>query len=259
MTAIARVLPDAIIVGAQRCGTTSFFRYMKQHPQIVTSPWKEVHYFDREVSFAKGPGWYRAHFPTRFSLARKTRADGLRRVTLEGTPAYLYRPAAAPRMAALVPNARLIVLLRDPAKRAPSNYRNAKRKGRTDESFAELVAREQAWLAAGSPPDPDPKPRHLLRRGMYVEQLEHLFGYYPREQVLILESEKMYADPQASCDQAFEFLGLPPHPIDSGRVHNKTKSKTEVDDETRERMAKFFAPYNRRLEQLLGRQFEWSS
>ncbi len=114
LTAPSRPLPDFLIVGAQRCGTSWTYRTLGEHPRILRAWRKEVQYFDRARAFARGPNWYRAHFPRR--------PPG--HLTGEATPSYLYVPAAMPRLAALVPHARLIVLLRDPVDRAYSHYQH---------------------------------------------------------------------------------------------------------------------------------------
>jgi len=130
LTSGRRVLPDVVIVGAQRAGTTSCFRYVEQHPQVVGAIRKEVHYFDVDAKFAKGEGWYRAHFPTTRELAALERSDGLRRLVMEGTPAYMFRDYAPARMVALLPEAKLVALLRNPVDRALSNWKLGGKWGR---------------------------------------------------------------------------------------------------------------------------------
>ncbi len=111
LTSGSRRLPDFIILGAQRAGTSSLYYYLSQHPQILPAVRKELHFFDDH--YRRGLGWYRSQFPTRG--ARGT-------ITGEATPYYLSHPHAPARIQRLLPQARLIVLLRNPVERAISHY-----------------------------------------------------------------------------------------------------------------------------------------
>src|SRR5262245_41791694 len=105
--------PDFLIVGAQRCGTTSMYRYLEHHravaPAVVR---KGVHYFDE--NYARGEAWYVSHFPSRAYKALRARRAGERILTGEGSPYYLFHPAVPGRVAESLPNVRIIVMLRDP-------------------------------------------------------------------------------------------------------------------------------------------------
>ncbi|MEJ2557594.1 MAG: sulfotransferase domain-containing protein, partial [Anaerolineae bacterium] len=120
ITRFMRVLPDFLIIGAQKCGTDSLFRYLGGHPCIKLASSKEAHYFD--LKFDKGINWYRSHFPLipyKYSVKRLRKQD---LITGEATPYYLFHPHAPGRAAAIVPHVKLIVLLRNPADRAYSHY-----------------------------------------------------------------------------------------------------------------------------------------
>ena len=111
-----RALPDFVIIGAQKAGTTSLWRYLVEHPQIVGPTEKEIHFFD--ARFDRGARWYRARFPLRASLRRGAR------LTFEASPYYLAHPFVPARVRAMLPDAKLVVLLRDPVERAWSHYRD---------------------------------------------------------------------------------------------------------------------------------------
>ena len=113
-----RALPDAVILGAQKSGTSSLHNYLVQQPGVIEPLRKEVHYFD--VNFGRGESWYRAHFG-------RLGEPGL---NLDSSPYYLFHPAVPTRMRALLPDAKLIVLLRDPVRRAYSHYWHERDKGR---------------------------------------------------------------------------------------------------------------------------------
>ena len=204
-----RALPDFVIAGGQRCGTTSLYQYLAEHPSIGAPVTKEVHYFDRDENHTLGPRFYRAHFPTRAELAWRKRRTG-HALTFEATPAYLHHPIAAKRMADLLPHAKVIVMLRDPVNRCYSDFNVHG----GEATFAEEVERRFAAFdverarAAG-------RWRGPLERGLYVEQLPAILERYGRERVLVLRSEDLFADPPRVYAEVLEFLGLPQY--DPGR------------------------------------------
>jgi hypothetical protein len=254
-TGSLRGLPDLLIIGAQRCGTTSLGQYLRAHPQVRSGLVKEIQFFTDHWS--RGVGWYRAHFPI---------SPGQSSLLFEATPAYLFHPLAPERAAAVVPDARLIVLLRDPVERAVSHYRHSVRLGHESldlvaalDAEPERMADEYRKLAA----DPNHSSRSLrafsyTERGRYAEQLERWLECYRREQLLVLFSEEMFADPAACYRQALDFLGLPLGAMPEFKVFTKKAGgDTAVPDAVRSRLHEVFAPEDARLERLLGRPLPW--
>jgi hypothetical protein len=202
-----RRLPDALVIGAQRCGTSSLYRYLGRHPDVAPSLRKEVEYFSRR--FDRGERWYRAHFAL---------ANGRRRLAFEATPDYLFHPLAAERAAAVVPGARLVVMLRDPVDRAWSHYHHMVALGHEPLDFESAIAAEdercasdRARLAA----DPSHDPVALLRysyaaRGRYADQLAGWRARFAEERMLIVRSEDFFAAPGPVFGRIVEFLGLAP-------------------------------------------------
>src|SRR6187397_1377370 len=119
-TSSLRALPDFLILGAQKAGTTALYSYLRRHPAIVGPSWKEVSFFDRH--YARGEAWYRGNFPTRLRHALAERRAHARAIAGEASPSYVFHPSAPERVAALVPDARLIALVRNPIDRALSHY-----------------------------------------------------------------------------------------------------------------------------------------
>lgn len=257
LTAPLRVLPDAILVGAQRAGTTSLHRYLVAHPQVVPAKRKEVHFFDVESHWERGVGWYRAHFPTAREVARRARDDGARRVVLEATPAYMFREQVPARMHATVPHAKLLAVLRDPVERALSNWKLAGEWGLQYGSFEDEIEHEFAREAGRPGPFGDRKARGLLARGRYAEQLERLLAHFPREQLLVIETADIAQDPETALAPVNEFLGIRPHPVAETRASNRSRDASAVPDDLRERLEAYFAPHDARLAELLGRPPSW--
>lgn len=248
-----RRLPDFLVIGAQKSGTTTLFDHLATHPDVRPSATKEVHYFDRE--HARGEGWYRGHFALRWG----DRAA----LTGEATPAYLLFPPAAARAAAVVPGARLIAVLRDPVDRAYSHYQHEVAKGHESLGFEAALDREQERLEAAGDPwqlgelHPALERHSYVTRGQYHEQLERWLRCFPREQLLVLSAEELYRRPADALDAVVAHLGLAPAPTRPGVARN-TRAYRGMRPATRRRLRRHFAPHNERLFALLGTSFDWS-
>lgn len=248
-----RALPDAVILGAQKCGTSSLHNYLTQHPQVTAPLRKEVHYFD--LNYDRGERWYRAHFGR----------AGEPRLNLDSSPYYLFHPCVPERMHGLLPQVRLIVLLRDPVRRAYSHYWHEFDKGREKLTFEAAIDAEPARveeagrrLAAGEIPRSREHQIHsYLARGRYAEQLERWLEFYPRGQLLVLRFEDLVRQPLVVLNETLAFLGLAP--MDSASLEPRnTRRYPPMAAGTAERLSEYYAADNRRLEQLLGRPMTWS-
>jgi len=261
-TAAMRVLPHFIIVGAAKAGTTSLYWYLSQHPQIVPAVKKEVHFFDTE--FHRGIAWYRSNFPTTIELKIREAIKGVRHISGEGSPYYMFHPHAPRRMAEAVPDARLIVLLRDPAERAYSHYNHVLKGGVEPLTFEEAVRREQERLAGElEKMAADENYRSLnyrrfsyVRRGYYVDQLKELGKFFPRQQIMVIKSEDMFAKTQETFDSVLKFLELEPWTLKKTPVKKKG-SYTPGPFPLQEELRAHFRPYNERLNEYLGVDFGW--
>ena len=252
-TSRVRPLPDFLILGAQKAGTTALYAYLREHPAITGPSWKEVSFFDRH--YARGEAWYRGNFPS------VLRARGL---VGEASPSYLFHPLAPERVKALVPEARLIALVRNPVDRAFSHYQHEVALGREPLSFEDALDAEgrrlrgeEARLLADPAYFSHAWWNHTYRaRGLYADQLERWLAVFPREQLLVLASDDLSTDPAAAYARVLEFIGAPPHRLDSyPRVFERQYEPMRP--ETRARLAEEFAEPNRRLYALLGRSLDW--
>ena len=266
-TAFMRMLPDYLIVGAAKSGTTSLYRYLVRHPRIRRARRKEIRFFYRE--YAQGENWYRAHFP----LVLRKHWTALRYgefATGEADPSYLLYPHAASRAHALLPHAKLIAILRDPVDRAYSQYRHKVRKGFESLSFEEAIEQEperirgewERMLADASYAGTALYEFGYLQRGLYAEQLERWLVHYPRERVHVVGAEELFADPARVVRAVTDFLGLAPRDphefVDQFERHNAdVEGAAPIEPATRARLSEHFAPANHRLYALLGRDFGW--
>lgn len=251
-TSALRVLPDFLIIGAQKAGTTSLYAYLGAHPKITAALAKEVHFFD--YNFGLGEAWYRAHFPT---LWERWRGDFL--VTGEASPYYLFYPLAAPRAKQIVPKAKIIVLLRNPVDRAYSHFHHQVRLGLEELPFEQAIEQEATRLQGEFEQilvddeyySFNYQNYSYLARGMYAEQLERWFRFFPREQFLILDSSALYQQTARTLERTLEFLQVPPGPPQTFGVKNDG-SYAPMDERVRAQLSEFFAPHNERLFALLN-------
>jgi hypothetical protein len=250
-TAGLRPLPDFLILGAQKAGTTALYAYLRWHPHVTGPSFKEVSFFDRH--YAKGERWYRAHLPVR----RRSRVG-------EASPSYLVHPLAPERVAGMLPGARLIALLRNPVDRAFSHYQHEVALGREPLSFEDAIDREHERMQGELERMlQDPSYFSLawwnytyVARGRYAEQLERWFAAFPREQLLVLFTEELSADTAATYRRVLDFLGVGARDLESyPRIFDRDYA--DMDPGTRARLEKEFEDPNRRLASLLGRDLPW--
>ena len=216
-------LPEFLIIGGQRCGTTSLYRYLAAHPSVRAATGKELQYFSLHAG--RGERWYRAHFPVR--------PPGV--LSFEASPYYLFDPEVPARVAAALPEARFVALVRDPAERAYSHYLHSVSYGVEPLSFADALDAEPERLRAGG---------HEARRrfsyaarGRYAEQLARWHAAVGRERVLVLRTEELtarYADVLA-------FLGLPDAPVPQRRHTRRPAGAPPLDPALRARLDAEFA------------------
>jgi hypothetical protein len=241
------------VIGAQKAGTTALYAYLRWHPGITGPSWKEVSFFDRH--WWRGEAWYRGQFPIRAGS----------RLVGEASPSYLFHPLAPERARALVPDAKLIALVRDPVDRAYSQYQHEVALGREPLSFEDaLAAEEERTRGEAERLAADPRAwsrawwdHTYAARGLYAEQLERWLAAFPREQLLVVATEELGERPAETYASVLAFLGAAPHQLDEyPRVFDR--DYTQMQPETRAALEARFAEPNRRLEQLLGRSFAWS-
>ena len=254
------LLPDFIIIGAARSGTTHLLGQLNAHPNVLEGP-RETHFFDSH-RYTYGLSWYRLRFPVN-KARRQAYAEGLHPVlTGESSPSYLSYPNAPARVARGVPAAKLLVLLRDPALRAASHWAWCLRQCGETRSFGEAVEAEigAPGDSAGIrvPIDKRVNDPLVVRRGIYQPQLERWLTHFPQDQMLIIQSERWFADPPSVMAQVCDFLELPERNELPRVMRNRNKPHEPFDQETLARLHDFYRPYNDELAEYLGMDLDWN-
>jgi hypothetical protein len=263
LTAPARMLPDVIIVGAQRSGTTTLFRMLSEHPQ-VTRPTlsKGTAFFD--LNYQRGMRWYRAHFPLK--VTARLRSRGRRHLTFESCGYYMFHPHAAGRMAEQLPDVRVIALLRDPVDRAYSAHRHELRRGFETLEFDEALEQEEERLRGEEQrllADPlarsfEHQHHGYLARSRYVGQVRRLLDTFGPERVLVMDAEALFADAKGEFTRLCEWLGIDP-PTEVADEQWNAAPRDPLSPERRAELTASFAPYDEELSSLLGRPLSWRS
>ena len=262
LTSPVRRLPDFLVIGVVKGGTTSIYKYMVQHPMIASATAKEIHYFKRKFFATHNSYWYRSHFPLSQTLTRSLKLTG------EASPEYFHNPEAPQNIYQLVPEAKLILLLRNPIDRAYSHYemnmKNRKKKLGLDphKTFTQIVHDEIEILKFNRPSDQaskmferEPLGFTYLGSGMYIYSLRNWFQVFPKEKILILKSEDLFDNPEILMNQVFEFLGLDPFKANYSPLN--VGDYTKLDASLRKNLLEFFQPYNEALFAYLNRDFDW--
>ena len=268
-TAHQRQMPDFLITGTKRGGTTSLFNYLLMHPGVLglfpqSRGKKSTDWFFADSVHPES--WYRSHFHTQRHKDRMAEELGQPPVNGEASPYYLWDPRIAEKVRAVAPDVKSILLLRDPVERAWSHYQERTQNGVEPLSFEDAIAAESRRLdgeLARMATDPSyHSSAHdwytYRSRGIYLPQIQNWLRSFDREQVLILRSEDMYDDVQAVFDRVTDFLEIGRFALPDTKPFNSSHRKSTVPEPIRTDLAQFFAPYNAQLEKFLGHPLHWS-
>jgi len=274
------MLPNFIICGAQKGGTTALYHYLKQHPEIYLPKKKEVHYFD--LNYDRDIKWYEKHF--KGCRNRKVKAIG------EASPLYVYLEEVPERIYKLFPDIKLIFILRNPVDRAYSHYWHEVKLGYETLCFEKAIEKEEMRLSRG---DIFSKQHYSYKdRGKYAEQLKRFSKFFPKEQMLILISEELRENPEKVLRRIFNFLevdtnftspswhiqhykGKQPRVWKLQRIKAKLPNNIlgkymrdfidfinlkdgypPINIDTQKKLLGYFKPYNEELKILLGKKIE---
>jgi len=257
------LLPNFIIFGVSRSGTTSLYQYLSQHPNIEPCAVKEPRYFD--VYYDRGVNWYKMNFPSKFQKFVFTKIKHKKFITGEASGAYLQNPHAPKRIRNLDPNMKLILLLRNPVDRAFSHYIRKMKNGSEKLSFEEAIEQEKSRIE-GEQEKMEKNEKYYspiyhslayITTGLYVIRLKHWLKYFSMKQILILENGEFLRDPEKVYNQAIEFLDLPTWKLSKYKKFSKQRLSLEMDSKTREKLLDYCKPFNEELYSLIGKKFDW--
>jgi hypothetical protein len=260
LTSRWRLRPSFIILGAQRAGTTTLYRVLSEHPAVVRpTVSKGIGYFD--LRYARGPRWYAGHFPlTR--MARRQHGPGA--AAFESSGYYLFHPLAAERIARDLPDVRVVVMVREPVERAYSAHKHELQRGFETEEFEQAVALEEERTAGEAErivADPSYVSFHhrhhsYLARSRYSEQIDRYIDALGPDRVYIVDADVFFADPAAEFERLRSWLGLPEWAPSKVEQWN-AQPRTPMTPELRERLDRYFEPYDARLAEQMGRAPSW--
>jgi hypothetical protein len=261
LTAPARMTPSFLIVGAQRCGTTSMYKTLSQHPMVLPAVLhKGAHYFD--TGYGHGPAWYRGHFPLQVTARRAASAPGRLPITGESSPYYMFHPLAGQRIATDLPGVKLLVLLRDPVERAYSAHETAR--GFETEPFERALelepvrlAGEEAKLVADPTYQSYSHQHHAyVSRGRYADQLRRLEGLFGRDRLHVVDSQRFFTDPEPVFAEVVDFLGIGAARGIAFEKHN-ARPRAPMPDSVRAALEDQLADSAAELETWLGAPPSW--
>jgi len=264
LTGFLHVIPDFLIIGFPKCGTTSLYEYLIQHPDIYPPIGKEIDYFDR--LYNRKNNWYKVRFPTTFQKIFTAKFLKRHFLTGEATPRYILHPHALHRIKKTVPNAKFIVLLRNPIDSAYSHYNMNEKNGYESLSFENAIKNEKNRIQGRYEKMAKNQNYYswdydlfsYLDQGIYVEKIKRWMEVFPKEQFLIIQSEEFLENPSIIYYEVLNFLNLRKWEPDSFTLYKKRQvSNYKINSELRKHLSDYFKPYNEDLFNLLGKKFDW--
>lgn len=230
---------DFLILGVHRCGTTTLYKHMAEHPQVCRPLYKELNFFNIEGRYANGQRYYEAH--VRMSHEGKH---------FEATVGHFEHLLVPFRVKKWYPNCKFIILFRDPVNRAYSHYWQAPFKETANKSVIEFE--EMTWAGLKGL-----YPISWLQRGVYWYKLAHWWEVFPKNRFLCIKSEDMFQDREKVFKKVQEFLGLEVHKT-KRHVQAASRARGKVPPEIRPAMEKYFKPSNDKLEKMTGINWDYN-
>jgi hypothetical protein len=233
---------DFVVVGAQKAGTTSLDKYLREQPNITMPKWKEICYFDNDIAFKTNRlpnlrGFY--------TIKNRLKIYG------ECTPCYIYWDTAIKRIKEHNPDAKIVAILRNPVTRAFSQWNMEVWRNAETRNFKTCI-KEEIWeIEKGI------KEQHrvnsYVHRGMYVEQIERIYSEFPRKQVLFVKYEDFLKQQLSVLNRIFIFIGGTPFKeIPERKNANKRKYSVEMTKEEKKLLLDFFDPTIKKVENMLS-------
>jgi hypothetical protein len=250
------LIPHFLIIGAQKCGTTSLSIYLIQHPQVCAKITKRTSFFD--IYFQKGLNWYYNQFP----LIKLNKL----KITGEASPYYLFHPHAPKRIAKILPNVKLIVILRNPVDRAYSHYYHQVKMKTESLSFRQAIEEENKkrlepelikMLQNENYHSLPYQYYSYLARGRYIEQLQTWMNFFPFKQFLVINSEDFFTNQILYFKMFLVFLRLSPYQLKKKYKKENSNNYPKLDASIRNELNNYYDGYNLKLYEYLGVDFNW--
>ena len=255
-----RVLPNFLVIGVGRGGTTSLYEYLGQHNCITKSAYDEIGYFDDNVHL--GINWYRSMFPTTFHK-KKIIAKYGNFLTFEVTPWYIRKPWITERIQDIVKNVKIIAVLRNPIDRTYSHYHLALRDNTISKSFDEIVDQDIDILKKSSSLDRDKNyfnnvvQNSFVARSFDAEQLDHWFKMFNKKNRWTVSSESLSKNTQNTLNIIFSFLNLNHQNIPNLEKMNVGKYPP-MSNTIHKKLFDYFYEYNEKLFDLIDERYDWN-
>ncbi len=262
LTQFLHTTPTFLIIGAAKCGTSSLYDYLMQHPCIGRSLTKQLHFFDRYYDRKKS--WYKVCFPFIWEKFLIEKIKHKNFATGEATPHYMTHPLAAKRAHDVVPNIKIIVLLRNPVERAYSNYQMEKAHKQEELTFEEAIEKEperirgefEEMLHNKNNSGRNYPHRSYIKSGEYIDQIKPWLELFPKENFMFIRSEEFNKNTSFVYNKILKFLGL--HPFELKQYQKiRKRDYEEMNPDTRKKLIEYFKPHNQRLSEYLDIEFDW--
>jgi hypothetical protein len=255
ITASSRVLPNFIIIGTVRSGSTSLYYNICEHPSILSADYDEIGFFDS--NYQLGINWYRSMFPTQKKMAELKEKTGFA-ITGEDTPFYFWKKEAAKRVLEDLPDVKIIAIFRNPIDRAYSNYNLGVRANTENLTFEDAIDEEIRFLEEHTFRESIDRKRSYITKGIYEKQISLWFEIFSKEQIHILSTEDMKNNPQDTLRKIFQFLEIPEYTIKNPQ-NQKLGKYEKMNEQTRKRLFNFYKPYNEKFFQIINQKFDWEN
>ncbi|MFB5630908.1 MAG: sulfotransferase [Nitrosopumilaceae archaeon] len=265
VSGFTHTLPDFLLIGFPKCGTTSLYEYLIQHPDIYSPIGKEIDYFDR--LYSKGLDWYKVRFPLKIQKFFVKNVIGKNFITGEATPRYVYHPHTLVRIKKTIPNVKFIVLLRNPIERSFSHYNMNVRNGYEYLTFDNAIKRENERIKGRYEKMRNNENYYswdydlfgYLEQSKYFEKLKVWMAEFPQEQFLIIQSEDFLKNPSKIYHRVLKFLNLSKWEPEQYKLYKKKEyENSKINSTLRKELIEYFRPHNEKLYNLLRTNFNWN-
>ena len=255
ITSSSRVLPDFIIIGTVRSGSTSLYYNICEHPSILPASYDEIGFFDS--NYHLGIDWYRSMFPRQKKM-KKTKKETGYALTGEDTPFYFWKREVAERILEILPNVKIIAIFRNPIDRAYSNYNLGLRKNTEKLTFEEAIDEEIEFLEKHSFRECVDRRRSYLSKGLYEKQVKVWFELFDTSQIHILSTDQMQKNPQKELQKIFSFLEISDYAIKNPQKQ-KSAEYSKMRSDTRRKLLDFYKPHNDEFFRIIKQKFDWEN